>query len=413
MFALHQSDRWFVQRLHGEAAVGVYGIGYKLGTVGNTVLLEAFGLIWFPFVFALAHADEARLVLRKVATYATLGFAFVTLFLALFAREVSDLLAAPEFAAAAEVLPLVAFGYLFWAVFQLVHTTFYLRHRTGHVAWLVGGAAVLNLTLNALLVPAHGGLGAAWATVGTFAALAIAAWIAAEHLWPVGFEFGRIAVVVGLAAARARGGVAARHLESCRRGGGEAGSAPRAARSTPLLRLPRSGRKREDQERPGGPRSATLALTAPGSRRSPHGMVESIHDLRKKVQEPVRANNDVAGVLVGDRVSIHVTRLFLSWGLSPDVATIGMLVCGVVGSVLALFAAAGRCSASRSCSSTTCWTASTARSRASARPRSSRGASTTSSSTCTSSRPSSRASASTRRARRESGGPSGSGWRRC
>jgi len=66
-------------------------------------------------------------------------------------------------------------------------------------------------------------------------------------------------------------------------------------------------------------------------------MVESIHELRKKVQEPVRAYNDVAGLLVGDRVSIHVTRAFLAFGISPDVATIGMLVCGLAGSVLIAF----------------------------------------------------------------------------
>jgi phosphatidylglycerophosphate synthase len=66
-------------------------------------------------------------------------------------------------------------------------------------------------------------------------------------------------------------------------------------------------------------------------------MVESIHELRKKVQEPVRAYNDVAGVLVGDRVAIHVTRLFLALGLSPTVGTIGMLVCGLLGSALLLF----------------------------------------------------------------------------
>jgi hypothetical protein len=66
-------------------------------------------------------------------------------------------------------------------------------------------------------------------------------------------------------------------------------------------------------------------------------MVEPIHELRKKVQEPVRAYNDVAGLLVGDRLSIHVTRLFLALGLSPTVATLGMLGCGLAGSVLAAF----------------------------------------------------------------------------
>ncbi len=66
-------------------------------------------------------------------------------------------------------------------------------------------------------------------------------------------------------------------------------------------------------------------------------MVESIHELRKKVQEPVRAYNDVAGLLVGDRVSIHVTRAFIALGLSPDVGTIGMLVCGLAGSACVAF----------------------------------------------------------------------------
>jgi len=66
-------------------------------------------------------------------------------------------------------------------------------------------------------------------------------------------------------------------------------------------------------------------------------MVETISELRKKVQEPVRAYNDVAGLLVGDRISIHVTRLFLALGLSPTVGTIGMLVTGLTGSVMLLF----------------------------------------------------------------------------
>lgn len=63
----------------------------------------------------------------------------------------------------------------------------------------------------------------------------------------------------------------------------------------------------------------------------------TLAELRKRVQEPVQRYNDVAGVLVGDHVSIHVTRLFLAWGISPTVATLSMLVFGVIGSVLALF----------------------------------------------------------------------------
>ena len=68
--------------------------------------------------------------------------------------------------------------------------------------------------------------------------------------------------------------------------------------------------------------------------------MESIAELRERVQAPVRKYNDVAGVLVGDRVSIHVTRFFLQLGLSPTVATLGMLVFGLAGSALLPFGGA-------------------------------------------------------------------------
>lgn len=65
--------------------------------------------------------------------------------------------------------------------------------------------------------------------------------------------------------------------------------------------------------------------------------MESLSELRAKVQLPVRRYNDVAGMLLGDHLSIHVTRLFVAWRISPTVATLSMLVCGLAGSVLLVF----------------------------------------------------------------------------
>lgn len=65
--------------------------------------------------------------------------------------------------------------------------------------------------------------------------------------------------------------------------------------------------------------------------------MDSIAELRARVQLPVRKYNDVAGLLIGDRVSIHVTRLFVQLGWSPTIATVGMLVFGVAGSALVPF----------------------------------------------------------------------------
>ncbi|MFT7462853.1 MAG: hypothetical protein ACI9EF_001195 [Pseudohongiellaceae bacterium] len=62
----------------------------------------------------------------------------------------------------------------------------------------------------------------------------------------------------------------------------------------------------------------------------------SFEQLREVCQRPVASSNDVSGLLFGDRLSLPLTKLFIDRELSPNLATVGMLVCGIVGSALQL-----------------------------------------------------------------------------
>lgn len=199
MFVLHASDRFFVASLIDVDELGIYGLGYKLGAIANAVILEAFGLIWFPYVFGLKDQDEIARVCRKVLTYFVLLMTWASLALALFARKVVAVMVEPEFAGAREFIPLVALGYVGWSVFQMASTSLYLRKRTGLLSTIVACAAVLNLVLNALLVPRLGAMGAAVTAAATFSALGVATWIISERVMPVGYEVGRVLAPVVLA----------------------------------------------------------------------------------------------------------------------------------------------------------------------------------------------------------------------
>lgn len=60
----------------------------------------------------------------------------------------------------------------------------------------------------------------------------------------------------------------------------------------------------------------------------------SFRELREVCQLPVASRNDVAGLLFGDRCSLPITKLFVDLGLSPSIATVGMLVAGLLGAAL-------------------------------------------------------------------------------
>lgn len=202
MFVLHQSDR-FVLEIVGVpmSGIGLYALGYKLGSMAGSVILEAFGLIWFTYVFSVKDEAEVRLLCRKVLTYFTVVMVVSSLAIAVFSPEIVRTMATAEFFESHRAMPIVALGYVFWAVFQVVHTVFYVRQRTGQVTLLVACAAVVNVALNAALAPHYGYMGAAWATLATFAVLAVATWFVAERLMPIGYEISRVALPIGLGVA--------------------------------------------------------------------------------------------------------------------------------------------------------------------------------------------------------------------
>jgi O-antigen/teichoic acid export membrane protein len=199
MFVLHQADRYFVKGMHGLADEGVYAAGYKLGTIANAMFLDAFGLIWFPYVFGVKNPEAVRVLCRKVLTYFALVMTCASLAIAVFSEDLVRVLAPEEFLQGHRVIPLVLAGYVAWAVYQVVSTTFYVREKTLAITALVGGAAALNLVLNAVLVSRFGYLGAGWATLATFVALAAASWIVAERVLPVRYEVVRVLLPIALA----------------------------------------------------------------------------------------------------------------------------------------------------------------------------------------------------------------------
>lgn len=215
---LHQLDRRIVLELLGQVPAGVYGFGYKIASLVTNVVLGPFIVTWQPWIFGVEDPDERARLVARVSTYAVLAIGVTSLAVILFGHQASSILAgSPEFLAAFRVIPFLATGYVFWALYNVTQTPLFLEKRTLPLVFVNAVAVGLNVGLNLWLIPPLGILGAALATLLTFAGLAGMGMLASRRAAGVPFELGRLGAVL---ACVITGGAAALLVDSRQEAGG-------------------------------------------------------------------------------------------------------------------------------------------------------------------------------------------------
>jgi O-antigen/teichoic acid export membrane protein len=205
VFAMFFVDRLWLYRFASPEEAGLYSLSVKLaGVVVFTV--RAFQYAWPPLAYSIADDAEAGRVYARVTTYYVLFTGVVVAGLALLGRWLVRLLAAPEFFAAHEALPWVALGWALYGLF-LVLVAMAGRARVtvrNFPAALCGLTA--NVALLAVLVGPLGITGAGLALVGAYAVMLAAMYALTRSLFPVAFEWGRLALIVVVAGGLATAG---------------------------------------------------------------------------------------------------------------------------------------------------------------------------------------------------------------
>jgi O-antigen/teichoic acid export membrane protein len=195
---LHHGDRFFLLRWSGREEVGLYSLGYKLAMAVTMFSLTPLYMVWSTRMYSVARGEDAPWVFGRAFTRILAAYLAVGLGLCLFQDEVVALIAAPAYAAATRVVPPVVLACFFQAAASLMDAGFYVRHRTGLKLAITLASTAVMLALYVILIPPYGGLGAAWATLGGFAFLAACTWWTTQRIFPVNYEWSRLASLVML-----------------------------------------------------------------------------------------------------------------------------------------------------------------------------------------------------------------------
>ena len=203
-FALHNADRFMLNELSTKYELGLYGVAYQFGFAVTSVVLGAFLLIWYPLIFSIKTTREQRDLIRAASLHVPAIILFLSLPIALFAPEIVEILTSQrEFDPAWRYIPVILVSYLFWGLFQITQTPFYIHKQTRRLPPIVGTAAAINIGLNLILIPRLGAMGAAYSTFLALAALAALTHVAASKLEPVEPPEGRAVTLVLISVAAA------------------------------------------------------------------------------------------------------------------------------------------------------------------------------------------------------------------
>ncbi|MDY6826321.1 MAG: oligosaccharide flippase family protein [Bacillota bacterium] len=196
---LSNADRIMLARLTSLEAVGLYSIAASMAAV-LMLLQNAVGQSWLPHAIKVYEEENRRAetIISRTMVYFLAGSAVVVTGFAALAQEVLFILVPPVYYGAFVAIPFLAIGFHFFTTAHVSVVGIMVKDKTVYImiaCWLV---AVINIGLNALLIPRFGISGAAAATGSSYILFALGYAIASRKIWPVHYPGTTVAALLAV-----------------------------------------------------------------------------------------------------------------------------------------------------------------------------------------------------------------------
>lgn len=191
-WVLNLIDRLMLQHFRGLDEVGIYSIGYTIGMI-LWFVTAAFNNAWMPFFFSTAKREKnAKEIFSKITTYYLMGILLLGLLIMTFSKEIVTLMTTPEFYKSYKVVPIITLANIATGIYLMSANQIFFVKKTHYMPVISITAALSNILLNILLIPPYGMIGAAYATMVSFAICAMITYFTSSKLYHIQYEYGRI-----------------------------------------------------------------------------------------------------------------------------------------------------------------------------------------------------------------------------
>ena len=197
---LNVTDRYSLNALGNLADVGLYSYGFKLANTLNVFLVTSINFAIQPMIYRMMDAPDNKRFYAKLFTYYTYGIMLFGLGMMVYGLEITKLFAKRvEYFDAWYVFPFIIFSIVFGMMKDVATTGLSITKKTKVIAVTVVLTAVLNLLLNATLIPLLGNQGAALSKMLSMFVFFTLTYYYAQKMYYIPYELKRIFIMFILA----------------------------------------------------------------------------------------------------------------------------------------------------------------------------------------------------------------------
>lgn len=195
-WALAFVDRVMLARMVSLDDVGRYTLAINLGMV-MLMIVTSINNAYQPYYYNLMTSSQnpQPKILRIILFYLA-GLGFIALIGSIFAGELIALLTPVKYHGSARYVSPVVLGYFMVGLYYFVSSPIFFHKKTHLLPIITGLAAVLNITLNYLLIPRFGAIAAAWNSLACYGVMLAIYYIIAQRLKAFPYPFWRTLLVL-------------------------------------------------------------------------------------------------------------------------------------------------------------------------------------------------------------------------
>lgn len=171
MYVLSSSDRIMISKMVSTSATAIYSVAYTVASVIN-IVWQSIEASLSPWIYEKLSKNDKESV-RKITFDIVLLFAALCLGSTLFAPEIMSILAPRSYSEGVYVVPPVAAGVFFTALYSLYMRIELYYKKTGFAAVATCLAAIVNILLNYVFIRQFGFIAAGYTTMACYILLSL------------------------------------------------------------------------------------------------------------------------------------------------------------------------------------------------------------------------------------------------